>query len=150
MTKRTRRTAGHEMRKMERDDLQSKERDKARKRVGQGGEDLAARYLQDKGYRILERNYRFQRAEVDLVCFQPAKNYEDGGELVFVEVKTRSSHTYGVPETAVDISKQKNLRRAALAYLYEHRMEGAYCRFDVLAITRTSSQVDIHHIENAF
>lgn len=150
MTKRTRRTAGHEMRKMERDDLQSKERDKARKRVGQGGEDLAARYLQDKGYRILERNYRFQRAEVDLVCFQPAKNYEDGGELVFVEVKTRSSHTYGVPETAVDISKQKNLRRAALAYLYEYRMEGAYCRFDVLAITRTSSQVDIHHIENAF
>lgn len=146
------------MRKMERDDLQSKERDKARsterdkarKRVGQGGEDLAARYLQDKGYRILERNYRFQRAEVDLVCFQPAKNYTDGGELVFVEVKTRSSHTYGVPETAVDISKQKNLRKAALAYLYEHRMEGAYCRFDVLAISRTSSQVDIHHIENAF
>lgn len=150
MTKRTRRTAGNEMRKMERDDLQSKERDKARKRVGQGGEDLAARYLQDKGYRILERNYRFQRAEVDLVCFQPAKNYTDGGELVFVEVKTRSSHTYGVPETAVDISKQKNLRKAALAYLYEHRMEGAYCRFDVLAISRTSSQVDIHHIENAF
>lgn len=150
MTKRTRRTAGNEMRKMERDDLQSKERDKARKRVGQGGEDLAAKYLQDKGYRILERNYRFQRAEVDLVCFQPAKNYEDGGELVFVEVKTRSSHIYGVPETAVDISKQKNLRRAALAYLYEHRMEGAYCRFDVLAISRTSSQVDIHHIENAF
>ncbi|GMQ80681.1 MAG: YraN family protein [Rhodothermia bacterium] len=125
-----------------------------RKKVGQEGEALAAAYLEQKGYRILERNYRFQRAEVDLICFQPASKYEDGGELVFVEVKTRTSHAYGVPETAVDTSKQKNLKRAARSYLHEHRMEGALCRFDVLAITRiggkVGGQVDIHHIEGAF
>ena len=125
-------------------------RDKSRKRVGRKGEALAAAYLEKKGYRILERNYRFHRAEVDLVCFQPATKYEDGGELVFVEVKARSTHAYGAPETAVNSSKQKNLTRAARSYLYEHRMEGALCRFDVLAITMVGGQIDIHHIEGAF
>jgi len=125
-------------------------RDKARKKVGRKGETLAAEYLTHKGYRILERNYRFQRAEVDLVCFQPGANYKDGGELVFVEVKTRTSHVFGTPEDAVDKSKQKNLKRAAKSYLYEHRMEGALCRFDVVAISMTKNQVYFHHIEAAF
>ena len=125
-------------------------RDKARKKIGKEGETLAGEYLEQKGYRILERNYRFQRAEIDLVCFQPATNGQEGGELVFVEVKTRSSHAFGTPEAAVDQSKQKNLKRAARSYLYEHRMEGALCRFDVVAISLMESQVYFHHIEGAF
>ncbi len=117
---------------------------------GRFGEELAATYLEKKGFRILTRNYRFQRAEVDLVCFLPASRLEDGGELVFVEVKTRSYASFAYPEEAVNAAKQQQLIRAARSYLYEHRLGGTICRFDVIAITMEKGQPDIAHIENAF
>lgn len=117
---------------------------------GRLGEELAATYLEANGFRVLARNYRFQRAELDLVCFLPASRYEDGGELVFVEVKMRSSASFAHPEEAVNAAKQQQLIRAARSYLYEHRLEGAICRFDVIAITIEKGQPEISHIENAF
>ena len=118
--------------------------------LGKRGENLAAAYLEGKGYRVLARNYRFQRAEVDLVCFDAADQYENGGELVFVEVKTRTSDAYGTPEASIDEAKRKNLTKAARFYLYEHKMEGARCRFDVVAISVETDQAEYYHIENAF
>jgi len=118
--------------------------------AGKRGEDLAAEYLEARGYRVLERNYRFLRAEVDLICFLPYEGYEVGGELIFVEVKARKSATFGYPEGAVGRDKRKNLLKAARAFLYERKMEGATCRFDVVAITGTGAGMDLEHIENAF
>lgn len=118
--------------------------------AGKRGENIAAAYLESKGFRILEENYRFHKAEVDLICFLPAEKYEEGGELVFVEVKARSNTAFGHPEDAVDRSKQKNLIRAARAFLYERRLEGSTCRFDVIAISDSESNPVIEHIENAF
>ncbi len=121
------------------------------KRIGDRGEQLAAAYLERRGYTILERNYRFERAEVDLVCFQPAERYEAGGELVFAEVKTRSGLGYGRPEEAVTDEKKRHLIRAARAYLYEHKLEGAPCRFDVISIVlQRGREPEIEHFENAF
>ena len=107
------------------------------------GEEVAVDYLVKKGYRILERNFRFERGEIDIVA-------EENGVLVFVEVKTRHSKSVGDPEDAVTIGKRDQLRKVAEGYLFKHNIDGRECRFDVVAVERLSSQVHIRHIENAF
>lgn len=120
------------------------------KRIGDRGEALAAAYLEADGYRILDRNYRFEQAEVDLVCFQPSPDGE-GGEIVFVEVKTRSGLGFGTPAEAVTAEKQARIADVARAYLYERRLEGAPVRFDVIGIVlHREGAPDIEHFENAF
>lgn len=121
------------------------------KSIGDKGEAIAAAFLEDKGYRIFDRNYRFERYEVDLVCFQPADKYEEGGELVFVEVKTRSSLDYGAPDEAVTEEKKKHIIRASEAWLHERRLEGSPARFDVVSIVlNQDDDPTIEHYENAF
>ena len=118
--------------------------------LGRRGEDLAARYLESKGLVVLERRYRFNRAEVDLICFHPSAD-GDGGEIVFVEVKTRSGTGFGRPEEAVTEAKQRQLFRAAEAFMHERKLEGALARFDVVAILiRHGGRPEIRHFENAF
>ncbi len=121
------------------------------KDVGDRGEDIAARFLEAQGYVILDRNYRFQRAELDLVCYEPADDPAEGGELVFAEVKTRSGLGFGRPEESVSTGKQRHIARAARAYLYERRLESAPCRFDVISIVlRADGTPEIEHFKRAF
>ncbi|GAB5518074.1 MAG: YraN family protein [Rhodothermales bacterium] len=121
------------------------------KEIGDRGEALAAEYLEQHGYIILERNYRFERAEVDLVAFRPYEDYTAGGELIFVEVKTRSGLGFGHPEEAVTEAKKLNLIKAAKAYLHERRLEGSPSRFDVISIVlQGDAEPSIEHFENAF
>ncbi len=96
------------------------------RRIGRLGEDLAARYLQSQGYRILERNYRCRDGEIDLVAV-------DGSCLVFVEVRTRRSTRFGTPEESVTPWKKDKLLRAAQSYVAERGWEG-FWRIDLLAI----------------
>ncbi len=114
-----------------------------RKKLGQQGEELAARYLQAKNYRILERNYRRARGEIDIVAQQD-------DTLVFVEVKTARSDSFGPPAAWVDAKKQAQLGQVALHYLQENEIENMDCRFDVVAIHARSGKWEIQHIENAF
>ena len=119
--------------------------------IGDRGEALAADYLEAKGYTVMERNYRFEHAEVDLVCFKPAAKYEQGGELVFTEVKTRTGLGFGRPEEAITEEKKRHLIRAAKAYLYERKLEGSPCRFDVISIVlQGGKEPEIEHFEDAF
>ncbi len=122
----------------------------SQKTTGDLGEEIAAQYLEKKGLRVLDRNYRFSRAEVDLVCFEPAEQPNRGGEIVFVEVKTRHGTGFGHPEDAVTREKQINIIRAARAYLYERKLEGAMCRFDVVSIVIAGKTPEIEHFKNAF
>lgn len=117
--------------------------------IGRRGEDAAAAFLEAKGIRILDRNYRFLREEVDLVCFEPTPA-DDGGVIVFVEVKARSGTGYGAPETAVDKSKQQAIMRVAEAYLHERRLIPSPVRFDVVSVRFNGGDVRIEHFENAF
>ena len=120
------------------------------KSIGDKGEKIAARFLEEKGYRVMDANYRFQRKEVDLVCFDPQAR-QGKGELVFVEVKTRSGLGYGPPDAAVDEAKQQNVADAARAYLYERRLEGSPARFDVVAILlNQGDSPTIKHFTDAF
>jgi putative endonuclease len=114
--------------------------------IGDRGEAIAASFLEDAGYRILERNYRFGRNEVDLVCLDP----EGGGEIVFVEVKTRTGTGYGPPEASITDEKKASLVEVSRAYLHERQLEGAPSRFDVVGILLTNDDPQIEHYENAF
>lgn len=118
------------------------------KDVGDRGEDLAAAHLEARGWLILDRNYRYERAELDIVCYEPT---EGGGTIVFVEVKTRRGLGYGRPEESVTPEKQRTIARVAEAYLYERELLNAPVRFDVVAVLlRDGSEPVIDHFEHAF
>lgn len=117
------------------------------KDIGDRGEEAAAAHLEAQGYCIRARNYHFERNEVDLVCQDPASK----GELVFVEVKTRSGLGYGPPEAAITEEKKQALVEVARAYLHEQQCEEAAARFDVVTVLLADGQAPtINHYENAF
>ena len=113
--------------------------------TGRLGEGMALRHLQERGYEIRATHYRKRFGEVDLVA-------RWRGTIVFVEVKTRHSRRYGVPQEAVDERKQRQLARIAQDYLAAHHLENAPARFDVIAVTldREDQPARIDHIDNAF
>ncbi|NLF03575.1 MAG: YraN family protein [Actinomycetales bacterium] len=100
---------------------------RAKDAVGKYGEELAVRHLEDKGWRIVERNWRGEAGEVDVVAM-------DGSTLVVVEVKTRSGTRFGYPAEAVTLTKLTRLRRLAGQWLTEHDARVAAVRIDVVAI----------------
>ena len=108
---------------------------------GRLGEDAACDFLQKKGFRLLGRNYRALRCEIDLIML-------DGETTVFVEVKARTPSRFGSGREAVTIAKQRNIYKAALSYAAERDMLEAPMRFDVVEVDLNSGGVV--HIENAF
>lgn len=95
--------------------------------LGEAGENIAQAALRDSGYRIHDRNYRTRYGEIDIVA-------EQGGDIVFVEVKLRRTAAFGTPGEAVTVRKQQRIIKAALQYLKERRLAGRGMRFDVVAI----------------
>jgi putative endonuclease len=98
--------------------------------LGAYGERVAARHLVDEGLVIIDRNWRCDAGEIDLVL-------RDGEVLVFCEVKTRTSTAYGHPLEAVDAAKTDRLVRLAGRWMADHAMEAACVRFDVVAVLRS-------------
>ena len=109
---------------------------------GQSGEKAAAAYLAGQGYNIVHRNYRYKRAEIDLIA-QKEKL------LVFVEVKTRKSDRYGFPEEAVNQKKTDLFLLAADHYIDQTNWQHDV-RFDIISVTGNENNWHIHHIEDAF
>ena len=110
--------------------------------LGKEGENLAKQLLVDKGYTIVETNWRFDKDEIDIIA-------KDGEELVIVEVKTRSTDFYGFPEDAVNLQKEEFLIRATEAYLEENDLD-LDTRFDIVSIILNEKEVNMHHIVDAF
>lgn len=98
-----------------------------KKKLGATGEALAASFLQNEGYRIVECNYRIRFGEIDIIA-------EQGGDLVFIEVKTRTHTSYGSPFESVTRQKQKQLSKVALEYMNKRDCHNRSARFDVVAI----------------
>jgi putative endonuclease len=111
--------------------------------MGTEGEQLAAKFLQDRGYEIIERNYRFGRGEIDLIA-------KEGPDLVFIEVKARRTFQYGAPEESITVAKEAQLKRVADGYLSERNIENQSCRFDVVTITYEHGAPVIDLIQNVF
>jgi putative endonuclease len=112
--------------------------------LGKKGEQLANLFLQQKNYRIVIRNYRCKIGEIDIIA-------KDKNTLVFIEVKTRSDHSFGSPAMAVTARKQRQISRTAENYLAQNHLFDAPARFDVIGITLPADgKTEIDHIENAF
>ena len=110
--------------------------------LGKMGEDLAVQYLTDKGYEILERNWRNIHKEIDIIA-------KEGDDLVIVEVKARQTDEYGEPDIAVTKRKQRMLIAAANAYILKNNLDVS-TRFDIISIVFKNGEPVIEHIEDAF
>ena len=110
-------------------------------RLGELGERLAADYVQNKGMRILERNYRIRGGEIDLIA-------QDGDEVVFIEVKARTSREFGRGVEAVDAKKQRALLRTARLYLYRHGGWEQPARFDVVELDFSDKPAHLRYWKN--
>ncbi len=116
----------------------------AKDALGRRGEAIAAEHLQANGLTIVDRNWRCQQGEIDLIA-------RDGGELVFVEVKTRSSVAFGHPLEAVTAVKLARLRRLAAAWCDAHPGSHDAIRIDAIGVIAPSSgAVEIEHLERVF
>lgn len=112
--------------------------------LGNAGESVAAEFLQRKGYRIRERNYRTKTGEIDLIA-------EKGGTVAFVEVKTRKSMRYGEASLSVNYRKQQKIIHTASLYISENNLDDRPCSFDVVEIYRhTSGEWTVNHFVGAF
>ena len=118
-------------------------------RVGNKGEEDAALYFEQLGFRILAANYHSRFGEIDLIAQDEAKDF-----LVFIEVKARSKRTlsYGAPAEAVTQRKRKKIIKTALVYLQRNypNASDVSCRFDVLEIIFNNNALEFNHLENAF
>lgn len=116
------------------------------KETGDFGEQIAKKYLIDKGYRFVASNFSYAKLEIDLIFEDETEKY-----LIFVEVKTRSSLKYGFPEEAIDKDKQMNIRSASDYFLKFNREFRNYKkRFDSVSILKQVNEWTINHIQNSF
>ncbi len=111
--------------------------------LGKKGESLAVEYLKGRGYTIVETNFRFERAEIDVIA-------REKGVLVFVEVKTRHKDSLGQPEDSVTVRKRDQIMKAAEGYLYKRNLPEMECRFDVIAIKQSNAETEISHFKDVF
>lgn len=112
------------------------------KKLGNRGEDLAARFLRRKGYRVLRRNYSTQAGEIDIIA-------RDGDTVVFVEVKARTGNLFGEPEEAVNARKRNKIRKVALGYMSSLKKEPR-ARFDIVCVYIRDGKKTVEHLKDAF
>lgn len=107
--------------------------------IGKYGEDVAERFLKQKGYRIIGRNFLCRQGEIDIIA-------ENNEYLIFVEVKTRSNSMYGKPIDAVGKQKRQHMCKVAKFYLHIHGWENRFVRFDVIEIYIDKGLAKVNHI----
>lgn len=110
---------------------------------GQAGEAQASVFLQSQGYQIILRNFKARGAEIDIIA-------RDKDFICFIEVKSRSSQRFGLPQEAITPDKQRKISRAALIFLKENDLLEKPCRFDVVAISRQDGKNIFSLIRDAF
>ena len=117
-----------------------------KKELGEKGEQIAADFLIEIGYEIIERNYRYGHGEIDIIAKDPSDGF-----TTFVEVKTRQNLEFGEPEYAITKNKQRQIKKMAELYLYDKKIEELDCRFDVIAVLLGDiNDPSIKHYVNAF
>jgi len=114
-----------------------------KKTIGQSGEEAAVAFLKKKGFRIMETNYRVAGAEVDIIALT-------GRILCFIEVKTRKSSDFGLPEAFVTPAKQRKIIRAAKFFSTRKANREYLVRFDIVSIISDENGMAFDHLENAF
>ncbi len=114
-----------------------------KKERGKSAEDLAEEYLRGLGYEIVARNYMVSHNEIDIIA-------KDRNYLVFVEVRSKSSTSFGKPEESMSIGKRKQVRKAAEMYLMQNPYINLLIRLDFIGVTYNEGKAEINHLKNAF
>lgn len=114
--------------------------------IGKYGEDIATKFLKQKGYYIYDKNFRCKLGEIDIIAIDNiSKN-----ELVFIEVKTRTQYAFDTPAAAINKIKIQHIRKAAEYFLTINNLKESFIRFDVIEIYKKSEKIHLNHIKNAF
>lgn len=113
------------------------------KEIGNLGENIATNYLKQKGYVILDRNFESRQGEIDIIAL-------DKKEIVFIEVKTRTSNKFGAPSEAVNKVKQKHMLQTIKYYLYIRNLSDEFIRIDVIEVYIKDNEYKVNHIKQAF
>lgn len=111
-----------------------------KRELGNLGEQIAAEYLEKNKYKIIKRNFFCRKGEIDIIA-------KDKNEIVFIEVKTRTSNNFGKPSEAVNSIKQKHLYKAAEYFLYKENFLDEFIRFDVIEVLIANGKFNINHIK---
>lgn len=111
--------------------------------LGKYGEDLAAQYLNDRGYQIVDRNWRCALGEIDIIAMHR-------GRYIFVEVKTRSGTGFGHPFEAITTSKVSRMRRLVSQWCIANEKAGVTVRLDAIAVLISSGRVAVEHLKQVF
>ncbi len=111
--------------------------------LGKSGEELAAGFLKTKGYKILEKNFKSKLGEIDIIA-------KHKNTICFIEVKTRASSLFGLPQESVNSRKQHKLSKVALGYLKNCGLLDSAARFDIVCVYSNTENLKIDLIENAF
>ena len=111
-----------------------------KKELGNLGEQIATEYLEKNKYKIIKRNFYCKQGEIDIIA-------KDKNDIVFIEVKTRTSNNFGRPSEAVNTIKQKHMYKAAKYFLYKTNCLEKLIRFDVIEILVANGRFNINHIK---
>lgn len=112
-----------------------------KKEKGAWGEAIAAKFLKKLGYKIIDKNIHFQCGEIDLVA-------KDGDEVVFVEVKARSTNSHGSPLESITPQKLQKLHRSVQLYMEKHNLREEEIRIDVIGILGDTDSYEINHLKS--
>ena len=119
--------------------------------LGEGGEEIACRYLKYQGLKILARNYRCPHGEIDIIAYDQDTASHFGSDcIVFAEVKTRRSDAYTTPASAVDEDKRRRIKKVAGYYLTHRRAGDMSVRYDIISIVMGEGEPRVQHIAGAF
>ena len=112
----------------------------SKQELGKAGEDVSCIYLEQMGYKIIERNFHCRQGEIDIIA-------KDKDEYVFIEIKTRSNIFFGRPKEAVNRPKQKHIYQSTRFYLYLHGLNSAFVRFDVIEVYFFNNRYKLKHLK---
>lgn len=112
--------------------------------LGKAGEEVALKYLKRKKFKIIKKGFRLYKGEIDVIAY-------DRKTLVFIEVKTRRSRSFGLPEESVTTAKQRKIKKIAQGFMAFNNLENVECRFDVISlILKKNDGYSICHFKDAF
>lgn len=111
-----------------------------KKKFGKEGEDYATSYLEEQGYKILERNFACKTGEIDIIA-------EENGTIIFIEIKSRTNLEYGLPSEAVTEAKLKHIYRSAEYYLMKKHLYNIDTRIDVIEIYKYNNKYTLNHLK---
>lgn len=112
--------------------------------LGKAGEEVALKYLKRKKFKIIKKGFRLYKGEIDVIAY-------DRKTLVFIEVKTRRSRSFGLPEESVTTAKQRKIKKIAQGFMAFNNLENVECRFDVISlILKKNDGYFIRHFKDAF